>query len=310
MYTIIITGGTGLIGSALTNLLVAKGHQVIILSRKATASTRSSVSYAVWDVEQQTIDAKAIVAADYIVHLAGAGVADKRWTDERKKEILESRTKSGALIVKALKEIPNKIKAVISSSAIGYYGDDTRMSKTKKAFTEEMSADDSFLGDTCKQWEASLLPVQQLGVRLVYIRTGIVLSRNGGALPEFTKPVNMGIAGFLGGGKQVISWIHIDDLCRMFDYAIDHENMTGAYNGVAPEPVSNKELTLELAGRIRGKFFVSMHVPAFVIKAMVGGMSIEILKSTTVSCEKIKAAGFQFVYPSLQSALDELVKKS
>lgn len=309
MSTIIITGGTGLVGSALTTMLTAKGHRVIVLSRKEKTSDSTHLSYAVWDVEKQVIDSRAIASADYIVHLAGAGVADKRWTDSRKKEILESRTKSGALIAKALKEIPNKVKAVISASAIGWYGEDKNLQKHKTAFTEEMPADDSFLGETCKQWEQSLQPVKDLGKRVVYLRTGIVLSNEGGALVEFKKPVNFGIAGFLGSGKQKISWIHIEDLCRMFIYAIENSDLVGPYNAVAPEPVSNKELTLELAARIRGKFFVSMHVPAFIIKIMIGGMSIEVLKSTTVSCEKIKAEGFQFVYPSLESALNDLLKK-
>lgn len=309
MFTIIITGGTGLIGSSLSKRLAAKGHQIIILSREPRKSADKNISFATWDINAQTIDETAIKSADYIIHLAGAGVAEKRWTEARKKEIVDSRTKSGALLSKTLKEVPNKIQAVISASAIGWYGDDKRLQKHKQAFTEEMPADDSFLGETCKLWEESLQPVKQLGKRLVYLRTGIVLSKDGGALPEFIKPVNFGIAGFLGGGKQVISWIHIEDLCRMFEFAVDQNDVSGIYNAVAPEPVTNKELTLELAGRIRGKFFVSMHVPAFVVKAMVGGMSIEILKSTTVSCEKIKSEGFQFIYPSLATALNNLVKK-
>ncbi|WP_207495425.1 TIGR01777 family oxidoreductase [Aridibaculum aurantiacum] len=307
MSTILITGGSGLIGSALTQMLTKRGHTVIILSRSEKQSTDAKIKYAVWDVEQQTIDADAIAQADFIVHLAGASVAGKRWTEARKQEILTSRTESSKLILKALKEMPNKVQAVVSASAIGWYGDDKKLRKGVKAFTEDMPADDAYLGATCSAWEASIQPVEQLGKRLVLLRIGIVLSKEGGALPEFSKPVKMGIAGFLGGGKQAISWIHIDDLCRIFLHAIEKPEMKGVYNAVSPEPVTNKELTLEIANRMRGRFFVSMHVPAFVIKAMLGGMSIEVLKSTTVSSEKVLSTGFQFVYPSIDTALTHLL---
>ncbi|MDB5247891.1 MAG: hypothetical protein JWQ40_2285 [Segetibacter sp.] len=308
MSTILITGGSGLLGSALTKMLIAEGHKVIILTRSEKPADNSSVRYATWDVKAQTIDETAISSADYIIHLAGAGVADKRWTDDRKKEIIQSRTESSALLVKALQKVPNKVKAVISASAIGFYGDDEKRPPKKKVFTEEMRADKEFLGETCRLWEESIDPVQKAGIRLVKFRIGIVLSNDGGAFPEFKKPVKFGIAGVLGSGKQVVSWIHIDDLCRMFIYAIDHEDMQGVYNAVAPKPVRNKELTLLLAEKIKGRFFVHMHVPVFVLKAMLGQMSVEVLKSATVSCDKIKATGFTFLYPAIEPALDNLVK--
>jgi hypothetical protein len=310
MSTIVITGGTGLIGTALTKMLTAQGHEVIILSRTAKRSSVPDVTYATWDVASKKFDERAFASTDYIVHLAGAGVADKKWTEARKKEIVDSRTESSALVVKALKEVPNKVKAVISASAIGFYGDDSIRSPKKNAFTEEMPADKEFLGETCRLWEESIEPVEKLGKRLVKLRIGIVLSNNGGALPEFKKPIRFGIAGVLGSGKQVVSWIHIDDLCRMFIYAIENENMRGAYNAVAPAPVRNKELTLLLAQKMKGSFFVHMHVPAFALKLMLGEMSVEVLKSATVSCEKIREAGYNFLYSSLEPALDNLIKGS
>jgi uncharacterized protein len=309
MSTILITGGTGLIGSALTNKLVAEGHEVIVLSRSAKTSNEKNISYAKWDVDAQTIDAAAIAKADYIIHLAGAGVADKRWTEARKKEIQSSRTESSKLLIKGLKETPNNVKAVISASAIGWYGDDASHNSRKKPFTEERLADTEFLGETSRLWEESIKPVEQLGKRLVRIRIGIVLSNDGGALLEFKKPITFGVAGVLGSGKQVISWIHVDDLCRMFIYAIKNETLRGVYNAVAPTPVTNKELTLALAQKIKGKFYIPLHVPAFVLKIMLGEMSVEVLKSATVSCEKIRTTGFSFLYPTIDSALNNLIEQ-
>lgn len=308
MSTILITGGTGLLGSALTKLLTEKGHKVIVLSRKLKSSDNANISYSSWDVKAQTIDKKAVSAADYIVHLAGESVAEKKWTKDRKKEIVESRTQSSKLLVTALQQADNQVKAVISASAIGYYGDDVKRMPKKKAFTEDMHPDKDFLGETCRLWEESIEPVQKHGKRLVKLRIGIVLSNDGGALPEFKRPVKFGIAGVLGSGQQVVSWIHIEDLCRMFLFAIENESLQGVYNAVAPAPVTNKDLTMLLAEKIKGRFFVHMHVPAFALKAMLGQMSIEVLKSATVSCEKIRTAGFSFSYPSIEKALDNLIK--
>jgi uncharacterized protein (TIGR01777 family) len=310
MPTVLLTGGTGLIGTHLQNFLLEKGYSIIVLIRDEKQRKRSSknVSYAKWNVGKEEIDKSAIAEADYIIHLAGANVAEKRWTDIRKKEIVESRTKSDALIVKSLKEIPSKVKAVVSASAIGWYGADTNESR-QNGFKEDAPFTNNFLGNTCKLWEENIKPVEQLNKRLAIFRFGIVLSDKGGALEEFKKPLNFGIAGILGDGKQIISWIHIDDLCRLLLFAIEHENISGVYNAVAPQPVSNKELTLRLAKTIRGKFFIPVHVPAFALKLAMGELSIEVLKSATVSSKKITDAGFSFLYPSINTALENLKKK-
>jgi len=283
-------------------MLVSKGYHVIILSRHTKKATEPNISYAVWNIEKNEIDASAITKADHIIHLAGAGVADKRWTKERKREIAESRTLSSALIVKALQEIPNNISTVVSASAIGWYGADTKESR-QHGFKEDAPPDRHFLGETCRLWEASIEPVKQTGKRLVKLRIGIVLSRDGGALKEFSKPIKFGIAAIPGNGEQVISWIHIDDLCRIFIHAIEQSQVNGVYNAVAPAPVTNKELTLTLAKEMRGKTFLPMHVPSFILKTVLGEMSIEVLKSTTVSSEKIKQTGFSFLYPTIAAAL-------
>jgi uncharacterized protein len=304
--TVIITGGTGLIGTALTQLLLSNGYKVIILSRSAKKSNTTNLSYATWSVEKQTIDATAIQEADYIVHLAGAGVADKRWTIKRKKEIVDSRTQSSALLVKALKENANQVKAVISASGIGWYGEDATI-PNPKPFVEADLHDAGFLGDTCKQWESSIDPVTDLGKRLVKLRTGLVFSNAGGAFPEFKKTTKLGVASILGSGKQVVSWIHVYDMCRLFLYAIENQELSGAYNAVTATPVSNKALTIAIAKKIKGKLFIPVHVPGFVLKIVLGEMSIEVLKSATVSAQKIKDAGFQFTYPTVEAALNELI---
>jgi uncharacterized protein (TIGR01777 family) len=291
---------------------MARGHKVIILSRGGKGDAMEAVSempaMARWDPHKEVIDENAIRSADIIIHLAGAGVADKRWTDHRKHEIVESRTRSSALLVKALKEIPNNVHTVISASATGWYGPDPAI-PNPRPFVEKDPAHNDFLGETCRLWEESIAPVTALGKRLVIMRTGPVLSNDGGALPEFKKSVKLGVAAILGSGRQVMSWIHIEDLCRLFLHAIDDMTWSGPYNAVAPQPVNNKTLTLELARRLKGRYFVPVYVPSLFLKIMFGEMSVEVLKSATVSVEKAHIGGFQFLYPSIQSALDELTGK-
>lgn len=308
MATVLITGGTGLIGKALSKLLIEKGYDVIILSRDTKKVAAPGLQYAGWNIKEQNIDTNAVQQADCIIHLAGAGVADKRWSAKRKKEIVDSRTQSSALIIKALKEHSNKVSVVVSMSGIGWYGADP-MIPNKKPFVETDPAAADFLGETCRLWEDSIAPVTSLGKRLAVFRTGIVLSNDGGALKEFKRPLQFGVATVLGSGKQIVSWIHIDDLCRLLLQAIEDNSMTGVYNAVSPAPVSNKELTLQLAKQKRGNFFLPVHVPAFALKLALGEMSIEVLKSATVSAEKIRKQGFVFLYPSLQAALGKLVPR-
>ena len=190
----------------------------------------------------------------------------------------------------------------MSASAIGWYGEDPVI-PNPKPFTEIDNADESFLGETCKQWEASIEPVIEQNIRLVKLRTGIVLSNDGGALKEFKKPLRFGITAILGNGRQMVSWIHIDDLVQVYLYALQNENMKGVYNAVAPNPVPNRKLILQMGKRIKGSFFIPVHVPSLVLEFVLGDMSIEILKSTTVSCDKVLAAGFSFLYPTIGSAL-------
>ncbi|HYM93975.1 MAG TPA: TIGR01777 family oxidoreductase, partial [Chitinophagaceae bacterium] len=265
MATILIAGGTGLIGKALTKALLEKNYDVIVLTRNASKAGRLKVQgtsesnrllHAEWNVEKQTMDIDAISNADYIVHLAGANLGEKRWTKKRKREIVSSRVDSGKLIVESLKNIPNQVKAVISASAIGWYGPDR---ENNPGFKETDASFTDFLGQTCKAWEESIKPVIQSGKRLVKLRTGIVLSKEGGALKEFIKPLKFGLATILGNGKQIISWIHIDDLVRIYIMAIENEKLSGVYNAVTPQSVTNKEFILKLARELRGKYFIPIY---------------------------------------------------
>lgn len=316
METVLITGGTGMIGKALTQALIERGFQVIILTRQIgdtgneirdpsrNTNPVSQISYALWDIENQTIDKNAISKADHVIHLAGANFAEKRWNEKVKKEIVSSRVDSAKLIVEGLKTIPNKVRTVISASGISWYGADNK--DKPRPFSETDPPANDFMAVTCKQWEAAIEPASFLGKRLIKFRIGPVLSATGGAYIEFKNPTRFGIAGIIGNGKQVVSWIHIDDLVRAILFAMENENLEGTYNAVAPVPVSNKELILKIAEGNKKKAFIPVHAPAMVLKMIFGEMINEVLKSTTVSSAKLQNAGFIFQYPGIDSAILQL----
>ena len=221
----------------------------------------------------------------------------RRWNEKTKNEIVSSRVDSAKLIVEGLKSIPNKVKTVISASGISWYGADDK--NQSKPFSETDPPADDFMANTCKQWEAAIEPASFLDKRLIKFRIGPVLSTEGGAYVEFKNPTRFGLAGIIGSGKQIISWIHIDDLIRAILFALENEKMEGVYNAVAPEPVSNKELVVKIAEKNRGKGFIAVHAPSFALKVVFGEMINEILKSTTVSSAKLQQVGFILQYPDL-----------
>ena len=299
MQTIGITGGTGFVGKHLTSLLTGKGHQVVIFSRNAqNKAANGMVSYAYWDAEQGKCDINAMAKLDAIVHLAGAGVADKRWTEARKKEIIDSRVKATDFLVGQLKEHAPKCKTFIAASAIGFYGPDTA---GKSPFAESAPSYRDFLGTTCEAWETSSAKAQEL-MRTVILRFGIVLGKESGAFPQFAKPTDMGIVPLLGGGKQTISWIEVDDLARMILYSLEHDEVNGIYNAAAPNPVTQKALMQSIANE-KGGIKIPVPVPSFVLRIMLGEMSIEVLKSCTVSAQKVLDAGFVFDHPTIDGAV-------
>ncbi|HLZ15987.1 MAG TPA: TIGR01777 family oxidoreductase, partial [Cyclobacteriaceae bacterium] len=224
---ILITGASGLIGSRLTKLLIEKGHPVAHLGR--AKGNGGAIPSFVWNLSNVTIDAKCLDGIDTIVHLAGANVADGRWTTSRKKEILDSRIKSTALLLESLKNNPHTVRAFISASAIGYYG----FSDADKIFKEDDKPGDDFLAGVTAQWEAEVDKIQGPAVRTAKIRIGIVLSDGGGALAAMAKPIQWGVGAPLGSGKQFLSWIHVDDLCGIFLKAIEDEQMAGPYNATS-----------------------------------------------------------------------------
>ncbi|MEO6837366.1 MAG: TIGR01777 family oxidoreductase [Ginsengibacter sp.] len=308
MPVVLISGGSGLIGNHLTRLLKERGYEIIILTRKKNKiSSDPKISYSYWNVAEKIIDANVVKKADHIIHLAGAGVMDKKWTAEYKKAILESRTKSAGLIINCLKRNDHHAKSFVSASAIGWYGEDPNSLDRKDGFVESDIPANDFLGETCLLWEAAVDKATESGTRLVKLRTGIVLSNDGGAFKEYKSPLRFGVAAILGNGKQIVSWIHIEDLCRMYCEAIENNYLNGSYNAVATEPVSQKNLILTLGQKLRNRFFIPIYVPSFLLKLIFGKRSIEILKSATVNNKKIKSAGFTFLYPSIEAAIDELV---
>ncbi len=307
MQTILLTGGTGMISKTLVPLLISKGYKVIVLLRNQEVDKPfAEAEYAYWDVEKKEIDIEAVKRSDFIIHLAGANVMGQRWTKKYKQIIVDSRVNSAELLVQTIKQNKTEVKAIVSASAIGWYGEDKHAGK---AFTENDPHAKDFLGETCYAWEEAIKQAEDANIRVCCIRTGIVLDANGGALAEFEKPAKMGFATILGSGKQVISWIHVADHCRIILQALTHSEMKGSYNSVAPEPVSNKVLVTTVCKILKGNFFIKMPVPTFALKLMLGERSIEILKSCTVSAAKIKETGFTFLYPTLSAALHQILSK-
>jgi uncharacterized protein len=298
--TILITGASGLIGTRLTEMLLEKNYTLSHLSRKLPASPGKVKTYG-WDVEKGEIDKQALQNAEAIIHLAGAGIADEKWTDERKQEIINSRTQSAKLILENLPE--NWQGTFISASAIGIYGGDSG----KEFMYEDSPQGNDFLAEVCKQWEKAAGAFQAKGIRTVILRTGIVLSDRGGALPKLVQPIRLGAGAVLGSGEQIMSWIHLDDLCRMYIHALENPFMQGAYNAVAPNPVSNKILTRQ-AAHVLHKWVLPFPVPEVALKLVYGEMTEAILSNNNVSSEKISQAGFGFQFTDSEKALADLLK--
>ncbi len=294
---ILITGASGLIGTQLTSLLNARNANVFHLGRSA----KSGNSYQ-WNVNKGIIDPEALKGKDAIVHLAGANVGDKRWTTARKQEILKSRTESTRLLYDKLKNSTHTVKHFISASAIGYYG----FENEEKWYSEDSAPGNDFMASVTRAWEEEVDKIESLGIRVVKLRIGIVLSAEGGALKEIARPVKLFVGAPLGSGRQPVSWIHIDDVCGIFLKALEDPAMRGPYNAVAPDPVDNKTLTRAI-GRALHRPVVLPPVPAIVLKAMIGEMATVVVTGTRISAKKITDAGYQFKFTRIDDAVTNLL---
>ena len=298
---ILITGATGLVGTALVNLLLRKGVQVNFLTISQDKITKkTNLQGFFWNPEQGIIDENAFIGVDAIIHLAGANVS-KRWTNTYKQEIIESRIISSNLLFKVLKHNPNQVKQIISASAIGVYPD-----SLKNIYTENnKNIDDSFLGNVVMKWEESVDKFKLLNIKVCKLRTGIVLSEKGGALFEMLKPIKFGLGAAFGTGKQIQSWIHLTDLTEMYLFAAQNQ-LEGIYNAVAPNPISNKQLTVAIAKKLKKPLFLP-NIPEFIMQMVLGEMHEILFSSQNVNNHKIINEGFSFKYTSVEKALEHLL---
>jgi uncharacterized protein (TIGR01777 family) len=298
MKTIGITGGSGFVGKRLTALLLSCGHEVVIFTRSIPGGpSKKNISYAHWNPDKEECDIAALQRLDALVHLAGAGIADKKWTAARKKEIVDSRVHSTAFLGLLLESAP-RCKTFVAASAIGYYGPD----RGKQApFTETDPPYSDFLAHTCAKWEAASAKAGE-NRRTIILRFGIVLGKESGAFPKLSKPLSFGILPILGTGRQSVSWIEVGDLARLILFALDRDEISGIYNAVSPYAVSHGQFMKTIA-QVKGGPSLHIRAPAFVLKLMLGEMAEEVLKSCTVSAQKTIDSGFDYKYPYLTGAV-------
>ena len=306
--TILITGATGLIGQELIRELTSKGHKdlrvvttnTLKAKKKMSHLNSTSIQFFEWDLDTMSIEAYALKDVDIIIHLAGESVATGRWTKSKKNKILQSRIKGTALLLQEIKKYNYYPKHFISSSAIGFYGD-----RNDEILDQTSLPGEGFLADVCKRWESTLLEENIGGMSKSIIRTGLVLSAEGGALSEILPPFKLGVGGTLGSGKQYMSWIHIKDLVNIFLYSIDHPDQISILNAVSPNPVTNNEFTLELGKTLNKPTFFK--APSFVLKLALGEKSHLLLDSQRVVPSSLVEKGFIFSFPTLTSAFQNIL---
>jgi uncharacterized protein (TIGR01777 family) len=296
---VLITGGSGFLAKRLAESLKADNRSVCFLSRRAGTNADTYT----WDVKNKTIDFAAIKNTETIVHLAGSGIADKKWTKNYKKEILESRVESLNLLFQILKNTPNNVKTVVSASATGGYGNtgDQWVDENNELTT-------GFLGKTCSEWEKSARQFEALGIRVVIFRIGIVMDAIHGALPSLVLPVKLFVGSVLGSGKQYISWIHVDDLCRLFVFALDNEKIKGVYNAVSPDPVTHERF-IRHCGELLNRRIWPLKISPFFLRLILGEKAELVLDGQRVSSAKIVNEGFRFQHSETKNALAAILLK-
>lgn len=300
MKTILIAGGTGLVGKLLSKKLKDQGYDIRLLSR--FRPNNPAFPTFLWNVDKGVADANAFKGADIVINLAGSGIADKLWTKSRKKEITESRVKSNQLLAYCFKNY-HKPSLYLSAGAIGFYGD----RGGEEILTEEKKAGKDFLSESCQLWENSVFETGDSSLRLVIFRIGIVLSTKGGALQKMLWPWKMGISTSFNPGDQWYSWIHEDDLVRLFQFGIQEEQLRGIYNAVAPNPVKMIDFARALKEQSKLPWRMVFSIPHKLLTTAMGEMSTVLTNSSRVSPNKILELGFQFKYPSIGEALKNLI---
>lgn len=296
---ILITGGTGFIGSKLTQHLTNQGYNVCHLSQKKK-SQKTQVETFLWDVENSKIDERCIEGVETIVHLAGAGIADKRWTSKRKEILIKSRTDSIALLYDLLRKTNHQVRSIISASGSGYYSH-----RGDQLLQEDDDPSNDFLAECCILWEKAVDEGNSLGIRVVKLRTGMVLDKDNGALPKLSLPIKLGVGANLGNGKQWVSWIHIQDAIAIYTHVIENLSINGAYNMSSPNPVTQERLNKAIAQQLKKPLWLP-DIPSVVLKVALGEMSTIILGSTKMDSHKIQHTGFRFSYPDIASALENI----
>jgi uncharacterized protein (TIGR01777 family) len=298
---ILITGATGLIGRSLCQILAGDGHELMGLSRKPGKSLDPIIMrFSQWEPEEGPPGPEVWEGVQAVVHLAGEPVDARRWSADQKRKIRDSRVIGTRNLVAGLAKCSDPPKILIAGSAVGYYG-----SRGDEILTETSSPGEGFLSDVCQEWEGEALAAQQTGARVVLIRTGIVLSAEGGALKRMLTPFNFGLGGELGAGNQWFPWIHIADIVGLFRHAIKSSQLVGPVNGAAPGVVQNREFTKTLAAALGRPVFFS--IPEFALDLLVGEMSRAIMASQRVVPEVAQRTGYAFRYPDLQAALEDLL---
>lgn len=298
---VLISGGSGLIGRALTKHLLSEGYRVAWLSRR-----KSSEPFPVflWDPQQDQLDAAALDYAEHIIHLSGESIAGEQWSEKRKQQIIDSRVVPGRFLAKQLSRYSLKPKTMLAASAVGYYG----MVSGEKIYTESDSPAKDFFGSTCDAWENELTKLGSGAHRHVIFRLGVVLATEGGFLPKVSGPVKWFAGSAFGSGRQYIPWVHLQDVCKMFSAALRSDRFSGIYNAVATEHSTNRHMIETIAG-VLNKPVILPAVPAFALKLMLGEMAGMILEGSRVSNKKLIDAGFSFDYPYLEMALRNLLKR-
>lgn len=297
---VLITGSKGMIARELFEKLKDQ-YTIRFLTRKKQQNNEYE-----WDIKNQTADEAAFDNVSHIIHLAGANIAEKRWTEERKKELISSRVDSAQLLLTTLKKNNIKLTSFITASGINYYGTET----STKIFKENDVPGKDFLSEVVIAWEKAADEFKEQGVaeRVVKIRTAVVLSEKEGALKKMLPPVKYYISSPLGSGKQYMPWIHVKDICSVYEFALKNSQMNGAYNASAPEHVTNEHFTKKIA-EVIGKPLFMPNVPGFILKLMFGELADALLEGSRTSSEKIREIGFQFEFPDLKGALEDLLKK-